>query len=75
MESIVNLKVRFNAAFRRYRTHDAKLRELRNDAKGDSSPAGVDHINMESQRLCVAKNDYLALRREYADRLLTGVRS
>ena len=73
MENIANLKIRFNAAFRRYRTHDAKLRELRNDAKNDSGPAGVNHIHMEWQRLCTAKDDYLAVRREYVDRLLTGV--
>ena len=70
LETMVQLKARFNAAFRRFSTHDTALRVLQSGVPKQSDAAWIHGIDAQQQKRSSAHRAYKAVRLEYVERLL-----
>jgi hypothetical protein len=70
MDTIGQVKVRFDAAFKRYSSQSTVLLRLQAAAGAGADSAGIHGINAQSRKLSEAEQEYQTVRSEYADRLL-----
>ena len=71
METIKQLKRRFDGAFKTYAQHDARLRRLREEVSPQVDNADRACIDAHLRVLADAHRLYRAVRLEYAERLLS----
>lgn len=71
MEATTELRSRFGAAFKRYSSHDARLRQLKAELPDIVDSAVIHRVNAQCRVVCEAERDYKAVRLEYVKRLLS----
>ena len=70
METIQQVRTRFETAFKRYTTHDTNVRNLCAAASEHTADEAVQALCAESQLRSDAENEYQSARTDYVNRLL-----
>jgi hypothetical protein len=70
MQTTVQLRIRFEAAFKRYAADDAHMRVLAATADNQGDSAAIRVISAHSRLLSNSEQAYRRVRLEYARRLL-----
>jgi hypothetical protein len=70
METIQQVRTRFDSAFKRYTTHDMNVRNLCAAVSEHTGDEAVQALCVESQLRSDAESEYQSARSDYANRLL-----
>ena len=70
METIQQVRTRFDSAFKRYTTHDTNVRNLCAAVSENTGYEDVQALSAESQLRSDAENEYQSARNDYVNRLL-----
>lgn len=72
MQTTAELRVRYEAAFKRYSTQSTRMREIRAALPDHLDSSQIHRIREECRVLSLAERDYRAARLDYIEHLLSS---